>query len=364
MASWSDLGNIWNTLRELDVNVIREEAERPLYIACVGNEAAVDTVATLLHRSDDRYSGVGIDPLGRYGLRGDVADIDRADLVLVALDANAPLSSAEAATLARIDLNARPLLLALVGGARLPANAAVLSGAHSVTLPDPNAAKAAEELARALLDRLPGELHLAAARRLPGLRVVVTRNLIGSVSFSNAAYALGSGLPEQIPILSVPFAAADMFVLTKNQALLVYRIALAYGAPTDFQDRIKEVLPVVGGAYVWRQLARTLVGLIPVWGLVPKIAVSYAGTYTTGVAAWRWYARGDLVNTEQLQKISQEALELGRARARELVQRARSSRAPGEKKPNIFQRLFAGVRRRLPGGKQPPALSASQESPE
>jgi uncharacterized protein (DUF697 family) len=364
VASWNDLGNIWNTLRELDVNTIREESERPLYIVCIGNEAAVETVASLLHHSDDRYGAVGIDPLGRYTLRGDVADIDRADLVVVALDANAPLSSAEGAVLERIERAGRPLLLVLVGGARLPAGAASLSAAHSVSLADPAAPKAAEDLARAVLERLPGELHLAAARRLPGLRVAVTRNLIGSVSFSNAAYALGSGLPEQIPILSVPFAAADIFVLTKNQALLVYRIALAYGAPTDFQDRIKEVLPVVGGAYVWRQVARTLIGLIPVWGLVPKVAVSYAGTYTTGVAAWRWYARGELVNTDQLQKISQEALQLGRARARELVQRARSQRGAGEKKPNIFQRAFGRVRRLLPGHKKPPALSASQESPE
>jgi uncharacterized protein (DUF697 family) len=364
VASWNDLGNIWNTLRELDVNTIREEAERPLYIACVGSEAAVEAVAALLHRSDDRYGAVGIDPLGRYTLAGDVTDIDRADLIIVALDANAAVRSNEAAVLERLERAARPLLLVLVGSSRLPANATALSGAHSVSLPDLATPKAAEDLARAVLERLPGELHLAAARRLPGLRVAVARNLINSVSFSNAAYALGSGLPEQIPILSVPFAAADIFVLTKNQALLVYRVALAYGAPTDFQDRIKEVLPVVGGAYVWRQVARTLIGLIPVWGLIPKVAVSYAGTYTTGVAAWRWYARGELVNTEQLQKISQEALELGRARARELVARARGQGGSGEKRPNIFQRIFGRVRRMLPGGKKPPALSASQESTE
>ena len=81
---------------------------------------------------------------------------------------------------------------------------------------------------------------------------------ISGVSFTNATYALASGLPEQIPILSVPFAAADIIVLTKNQAILVYRLALAYGAPPDFQDRIREVIPVVGGAFLWRQAARSL----------------------------------------------------------------------------------------------------------
>ena len=30
MPKWSDFGNIWTTLRDVDVNAIREEAERPL----------------------------------------------------------------------------------------------------------------------------------------------------------------------------------------------------------------------------------------------------------------------------------------------------------------------------------------------
>ena len=55
MPKWSDFGNIWTTLRELDINAIREEAERPLAIACVGHEAALDALDRLLHSGTSHY---------------------------------------------------------------------------------------------------------------------------------------------------------------------------------------------------------------------------------------------------------------------------------------------------------------------
>ena len=105
-----------------------------------------------------------------------------------------------------------------------------------------------------------------------------------------------------------------MLVLTKNQALMVYRLGLAYGAPPEFRDRMAELGSVVGGGFAWRQLARSLVGLIPVWGVVPKVAVAYAGTYATGMAAWRWFADNELVSGARLQQ--HQAI----ARGRELRQ--------------------------------------------
>jgi uncharacterized protein (DUF697 family) len=353
VPSWNDLGNVWSTLREMDVNAIRAEAEQPLVFACIGDEPALDTLAALLRRNQDRYPGVGIDPLARYALPlPDLQDLRRADLLLLALDARQPFPALELDQLEGLGI---PLLVVLLNGASLPVGAGALGASYSVVIEDPDAPAAAGALAKALLERLPGELHLAAARRLPGLRTELAREMIGGTSFTNATYSLATGLPEQIPIFSVPFAAADMLVLTKNQALLVYKLALAYGAPPDFQSRIREVLPVVGGAFLWRQLARSLVGLIPVWGLLPKVAVAYAGTYTTGVAAWRWYARGELVSGEQLKRISQDAI--GRERAQELIKRVQAERksSNGARKPSWLARL----RRMLPGGKkkQPPALS-------
>jgi hypothetical protein len=84
-------------------------------------------------------------------------------------------------------------------------------------------------------------------------------------------------------------------------------------------------VPVVGASFLWRQAARSLVGLIPIWGLVPKVAIAYAGTYTTGVAAWRWFESGEMASTEQIRRISQEAIAIGRVKAAELVDRAREA---------------------------------------
>jgi uncharacterized protein (DUF697 family) len=201
-------------------------------------------------------------------------------------------------------------------------------------------------LGQAVLERLPRELATAAARRLPGLRASFATQLTQATSNANASYALASSLPQQIPLLSLPFAAADILVLTKNQALMVYRMALACGAPPDFQSHLREILPVVGGAYLWRQLARTLIGLIPGWGIVPKISIAYAGTYTTGVVASRWYITGDVIKGEQLRQIGAEALERAKTIATDLVANARErGSAVGNKAGELVQR----ARKALPG---------------
>jgi len=328
VPKWNDFGNILTTIRELDVSTIRTEAEQPLMIVCVGHPAAVDQVGTLLHQGYQRYPlttpspFIGI-PLNQASTQADV--IRRASLLILAIDGRTSLTAAESEGFGRLDSLAVPYMVALINGSVIAGTATLTPAAHAriTAIADPMAIEAADLLASAVLERLPAELHLAAARLLPGLRGMYSRDLIAATSFSNAAYALASGLPEQIPILSVPFAAADILVLTKNQAMLVYRLALAHAAPPDFQARIAEVIPVIGGAFLWRQAARSLIGLIPIWGLVPKIAIAYAGTYTMGIAAWRWYENGEMVSTEQVKRISNEALAIGRARAEELIARAR-----------------------------------------
>ena len=364
MPKWSDFGNIWTTLRELDINAIREEAERPLAIICVGHETALGEVDRLLHTGSARYPA-GANPLEIIPLAqaaGRSAAARNADMLVLAVDARQTLTPAEAESFGRLEALAVPFLVVLLYGDRLPAGAGALPpivSARAVVIADPAALDAADRLAGALLNRLPTELHLSAARRLPGLRAIFARELIGSVAFTNATYALASGLPEQIPIISVPFAAADILVLTKNQALLVYKLALAYGAPPDFQARIREVLPVIGGAFLWRQAARSLIGLIPVWGLLPKVAVAYAGTYTTGVAAWRWYESGEIVSSDQLKRISSEAIAIGRARAAEIIARARTASAQAGARVQasgggILSRLKRRFTRRKPPELTPP----------
>jgi uncharacterized protein (DUF697 family) len=367
VPKWSDFGNIFNTLREIDVSAIREEAERPLSIVAVGHDAALDDIDRLLHQGHERYPATWPNPVQLVPLSaaaGGAQSLAGADMALIAVDARAPLSAAEASSFERLAGLTIPFLVVLLYGERLPEGEAFRSPvlrSRAVTIADPQALDAADRLATAVLARLPGELHLAAARRLPGLRPIVARDLIGSVAFTNATYALASGLPEQIPLLNVPFAAADIIVLTKNQAMMVYRLALAYGAPPEFQDRIREVIPVVGGAFLWRHAARGLIGLIPIWGLLPKVAIAYAGTYTTGVAAWRWFESGEIVSADQIKRISAEAMALGRARAAELIDRARAARDQATARSHADGGLVDRLKQRLPFRRKPREISPPEQ---
>lgn len=372
MPSWKDLGNVWDTLRELDVNDIREESERPLSIACIGQPELFEMLSGFLyHSSDRRYGPAGTNPLSHYipPLGASLDPIRHADALLVLIDGRRPLAQTDIAVFDRLDSFALPLLVVVFYGDRLPAptsgvGAAPPASTRVVTIREPVAISAADVLAEAVLTILPSELHLTAARRLPGIRPIVARELINNTAFSNAAYSLAAGLPEQIPILGLPFAAADILILTKNQAILVYKLALGYGAPPEFQSRIREVLPVIGGAYIWRQMARSLVGLIPIWGLLPKVAIAYAGTYTTGVVAWRWYATGEIISGERLKQVSQDALSIGRERARQLLDQAR---AQGGGLPGRARQFFGALRlpragkREKPESTSPPGLTPPAE---
>ncbi|GAB4157853.1 MAG: hypothetical protein Fur005_12220 [Roseiflexaceae bacterium] len=308
----------------------------------------------MLYSGPQRYPLPGGNPLTIIPLEQageQIATIRTAHLLILAIDGTRPISPSEAEGFSRLDQLAIPYLVTVIGGVAFPSGAQLSPAAlaRQVAIPEPQALTAPDTLAQAILDRLPAELHLSAARRLPGLRPIFSRELIAQTSFSNATYALASGLPEQIPVLGVPFAAADIFILTKNQALLVFRLALAHAAAPDFQARIAEIIPVIGSAFLWRQAARSLIGLIPIWGLVPKVAIAYAGTYTTGIAAWRWYEQGEMASTDQIKRISQEAIALGRQRAEELIAKAKetSGRLGGQAR-STTDRLKQAVQKRIP----------------
>lgn len=325
---WSDFGAIWKTVREVDINAIRHEAERGVAIVCLGQPAALWHVDRLLRDGLNRYP-LGPDSLALVPLAeaGDYLDLLRAaDLLIVALDAASPLDDAELAGLQRLSTTPRPsqavLLFGEDSGAPTPWSAYL--DRRAATLVDPQSPAAAAIVGGAVLDALPAEARLAAARRLPGLRPWFAARLTSEVSVSNAAFALASGVPSLVPILGIPISAADTIVITKNQALMVYRLALACGAPPDFQRRMIEIAPVIGGAVMWRQIAGALVGMVPGYGIVPKTAVAFGGTYVVGLAATRWYETGLLTAAER-KRIMAEATAKARDAATMMVEQARAA---------------------------------------
>jgi uncharacterized protein (DUF697 family) len=134
-----------------------------------------------------------------------------------------------------------------------------------------------DALARTLAVRL-GERGTALAGRLPVLRPAVCEWLIASFSRKNAVLAAAIFVP-----------GADLPALTLNQMRLVLRIAAAHGVEIS-NDRLPELVAVLGGGLGLRALARELLDFVPGAGWAVKGAVAYAGTRALGEAAVRYFA--------------------------------------------------------------------------
>ncbi len=328
MPSLGGLNSVWNNIREINVGDIRASAEQPVHLALISTPEHRDAVMRALYAGPSRYGPAERAVVREYDVplpRERQNEVGRSDLALLIVDARADITLDAEAVADKLAILAIPRVVLLIGAEQMPrvesGSIWYLPGALTVFAPSADPETLIKHLAPAIVEQLPDDRRIAAARQLPGLRDAVARTLIGDSSFSNASYALTSGLSEMVPVLNIPLNAADMLVLTKNQALLVYKLALAFGAPADFQAQMREVMPVIGGGFLWRQVARQLIGLIPGFGIFPKVAVAYAGTYATGQAAAVWYRNGEVLSGEALRRLYTQAMQVGRDRARELIRR-------------------------------------------
>jgi uncharacterized protein (DUF697 family) len=116
--------------------------------------------------------------------------------------------------------------------------------------------------------------------------------VIDETARANAQFALVSNVPSVIPIIgSLAAAGADFLVLTKNQLMMIFKLAAIHGR--DLHDQIsifQEMVPVVGAGFVWRTVAREAASFLPLAaGTVPKVAIAYAGTVAAGRGAELYY---------------------------------------------------------------------------
>ncbi len=335
MAGIKDLNNVWNNVKEIDLRPIAEAAQKPLRIALVARQVTTcEVLAEHMRRDPSRPDKITHTPLLIADL-GDASqdphtepnEVSTADLIILILDGTSEDDKKEL-ELARGWANAGKDVLVILRQAETGDSQAnppealshwaswgkrqVISG----NLDDP--AFLSEELVPGVL-RLLANHQLALARQFPLFRTSVAKGLINDTCFSNAAYALSTGIAEIVPIFDIPLNIADMFVLSKAQAFLVYKLGLALGLSTRWQDYVAEFGSVLGGGFLWRQVARSLVGLIPAWGIIPKMAVSYAGTYVVGNVVYQWYLTGRHVSTKQMRQLYVQAFDRGKHTARNMA---------------------------------------------
>jgi uncharacterized protein (DUF697 family) len=212
-------------------------------------------------------------------------------------------------------------------GKSLPLNLQGWQDAEVVAVNPGDRQSLSRALAPAMLRACPGR-EVQLGRNLPMLREAVCRKLIDDTCLVNSTYSLTTGLAEINIFLDVPLNIADIIILTKNQALMSYKISLAMGLTADWKQTVPKMTAVVGSAFLWRQLARMLVGLIPAFGVIPKIVVAYAGTYTVGQAIYQWCANGEKLKPQNLRAIYLSALKRGRETAQTIIARRRALRHP------------------------------------
>jgi uncharacterized protein (DUF697 family) len=178
-----------------------------------------------------------------------------------------------------------------------------------------------------LIDCCKG-IEVAVGRRLPALRDTVAAKLTRDAALSALKVAGASAVVDHVPLLGIVLGAfasgADMFAITGIQMNLMLNIGATYGRDPDL-SQMWELLPVVGGGFGWRALARELSGFIPVGGIFIKAAIAYAGTVVVGEGVAFYYRNGRQMGVEDAAKVYDEAKASAMTFARDILTRIRRS---------------------------------------
>jgi uncharacterized protein (DUF697 family) len=318
MPSPFTLARAWRILKEVDLDAIRREADLPIRVLLVADTPEdADALAVLLAEgeADPTPFLVSMDARLAASHAGQGVAADAPDIVVAithGVEASDELVAARQGWAAR---RSRVVTVA-VGGTR-PGHVRTGGGLAGVSI-DRIDAGAVPSIAEAILSVAGPERRVALARRLPGLRPRVFDELITETARANAGYAFSTGLAEIVPLLDIPLNIGDVIVLTKNQLLMAYRLALAAGKQGRPRELVGEIVGVLGGGLLFRQVARQLIGLLPVVGLVPKVAVAYGGTWVIGRAVVAWATEGRRLSRARLGELSREGLARGRRIAQSL----------------------------------------------
>jgi uncharacterized protein (DUF697 family) len=334
----------WDALREINPHEVQAELERPVTVAFFGRiGTGRHTLAQALFgtsESDRPGRGLSFNDVDA----GAAASSGTPDLAFLVLNATEPDWSPERRLAAQLGTAGYPVFLILthadqlsVPAQGLPALRAQFPGhpPELMAVVDPRKVAGTRYQLLGRMVNTASLASLALAHHYPTLRPIVAEQLIRDASRVNAQVALLASLPTLIPVLGLFLGGmADILILTKNQAMLVFKLAVLYDRNVDDKIGIlKEIAPVIGGAFLWRTAARTAVGLAPApISALPKASIAYLGTYVVGQSARYFYERGDHPPPEAMQGFRAEATRLYRSVNDALKQRLGAgspSPAPG-----------------------------------
>jgi uncharacterized protein (DUF697 family) len=316
----ANLAQFWRLTRELDIGALRADFEQPVRLDVLGSEPRLaEHLATLLDPADTAVSLLDRDLGGdlRVGTLAEWSDVNggRVDADAYVLVIGRALDPDARRAISVISQGDAPVLLVQQ---QRDSPDVVLVGVPEERLltldQDMPEGVVRDRLVAALVQAAPRVL-LPLARRHPLIREAVAEHLILDAARVNAQFAAVSNLPGLIPVIGNLFeSVADLLVLTKNQVLLVIKLGGLYGRDLELsQQLLFELAPVVGGAFLWRTTARTLVTFLPPWlSVVPKTLVAYSGTYVVGHVANYYFRYGREPPAEFVAQVRRDALRLAR----------------------------------------------------
>jgi uncharacterized protein (DUF697 family) len=346
------LASLWRVIKDLDLEGLRTAARARFTLAVVSEHADdASRLRQLLTGPDAApHPWIQVAALGASApgtpehLRSAVdalSALDSSPMAGLLVTRHADLSDELKLAGNRFATSGTPVLTVVVGDTSRTAKV-LRPGEQSRVAVDALDETAIDPIATALVLMVSDDQQVALGAHLPPLRPVIFIRIVDRTARANASFALTTGLAETIPVLTAPLNLGDMVVLTKNQLMMCYRIALAAGRDEEPKAMMTEIIGVLGSGVLFRQAARQLVGLIPIAGLLPKVAISYAGTYAIGKAMVGWTTEGKQVTIDTVASYSRDGLVKGRALAEHLVENAG---ATGGRVVRRFERL----RQFLPG---------------
>lgn len=339
LAQLTAFNDFWRVVREFNPEGIEREANAPVNLVVLGAPGSGRHTLIASLSGEDTGRGVS-EPFSVHQLEpgAPLPALDWASAVILTarLDSDfVDLGRLHAAALGRVS---NPVILIFthadeVEVTREVRNAAFrafssVSHLRTTFLDARDAQQVQAKLIPLLLESLP-HLRMSIARAVPTIREVVSSQIIADTCKVNAQFALVSNLPANLPFIGgIAGNVADFFVLTKNQVMMVFRLAAIHGrdiAPTG--RVVAEIAPVIGGGLAWRTAARMVAGMFPTLvAAAPKMAIAYVGTYIAGHAARYYYDEGRRPTRRMLRELGEE----GARRFREVAARKEIRQPEGD----------------------------------